>query len=70
LIYLARHVLEAAGHDPGRMRPITTAELEPTGSARRPPHSVLDNAALRLAGLPLLPPWQESFSALVADLRS
>jgi dTDP-4-dehydrorhamnose reductase len=64
----ARQVLAAASHDPDRVRPITTAELDPPRAAARPANSVLDNAALRMGGLALLPPWQESLPALVAAL--
>ena len=65
-----RSVLEAAGHDPGKVRPITTDELDPPRPAPRPANSVLDNAALRLAGLPLLPPYRESLDRLVARLTA
>jgi dTDP-4-dehydrorhamnose reductase len=65
---LARAVLAAAGLDPDRVRPITTAELVPPRPAPRPANSVLDNAALRLCGLPLLPAWQESVAELVREL--
>ncbi len=62
----ARDVLAAAGHDPGRVVPISTAELDPPRPARRPASSVLDNAALRLAGEPLLADHHE---ALERNLR-
>lgn len=65
---LAQAVMAAAGLDPDRIRPITTAELTPPRPAPRPANSVLDNAALRLSGLPLLPPWQESLDRLVRGL--
>jgi dTDP-4-dehydrorhamnose reductase len=65
-----RSVLEAAGHDPGKVRPITTDQLDPPRPAPRPANSVLDNAALRLAGLPLLPPYRESLDRLVARLTA
>ena len=51
----ARATLAAAGLDPDRVEPIATSELDPPRPAPRPANSRLDNAALRLAGLPLLP---------------
>ncbi|MHB8670203.1 MAG: dTDP-4-dehydrorhamnose reductase, partial [Acidimicrobiales bacterium] len=51
---LARDAYALAGLDPARLRPITTAELTPPRAAPRPRFSVLDNAALRLSGSPLL----------------
>lgn len=63
-------VLAAAGHDPGRVRPIATADLQPPRPAPRPANSVLDNAVLRLEGLPLLPPVEEALPRLVAELTA
>ena len=63
-----REILEAAGHDPGKVRPITTAELDPPRPAPRPANSVLDNAALRLGGLPLLPHYRVSLDRLLEEL--
>jgi dTDP-4-dehydrorhamnose reductase len=63
-----RAILSAAGHDPGKVRPIKTDELDPPRPAPRPANSVLDNAALRLAGMPLLPHYRDSLDALVAKL--
>jgi dTDP-4-dehydrorhamnose reductase len=65
----AGEVLRAAGLDANRVEPIATADLDPPRAALRPANSVLDNAALRLAGEELLPPWQESLERLVAELR-
>lgn len=64
----AREVLRLAGHDPGRVEPIATAELDPPRPAPRPANSVLDNAALRLAGEGLLPDWQDALQRLVKVL--
>src|SRR5437763_5487861 len=47
-------VLAAAGADPGRVQAIATADLWPARAAPRPANSVLDNAALRASGIPLL----------------
>ena len=65
---VAQATLEAAGLDPARVTPITTADY-PT-PAKRPAYSVLDNAALRLQDLPLLPDWRDSLSRLVKELTS
>ncbi len=62
----ARAVLEAAGDDPDRVRPISTSELRPARPAPRPANSVLDNTAWRALGRPPLPAWQESLGRLVA----
>lgn len=64
----ARATLEAAGLDPDRVLPITTAELDPPRPAPRPANSRLDNAALRLSGLPPLPHWQDALARLVTVL--
>lgn len=61
-------VLEAAGQDPARVHPIATAELQPPRPAPRPENSVLDNVALRVSGLPLLPHYRESLDRLVHTL--
>ncbi len=63
-----RVVLTAAGHDPGRVEPIKTAEMDPPRAATRPTNSELDNRALRLAGRPLLPHYRDSLDRLVKDL--
>jgi dTDP-4-dehydrorhamnose reductase len=65
----ARAVLEAAGQDPDRVKPIATADLDPPRPAPRPANSVLDNAALRLGGIPLLSDFREPLAVLVAALR-
>ncbi|HKH23909.1 MAG TPA: dTDP-4-dehydrorhamnose reductase [Acidimicrobiales bacterium] len=64
-----RDILAAAGHDPAKVRPIATADLDPPRPAPRPANSVLDNAALRLAGFPLLPHYRDGLAALVKRLQ-
>jgi dTDP-4-dehydrorhamnose reductase len=64
-----REILEAAGEDPGKVRPITTAELDPPRPAPRPANSVLENAALRMGGFPLLPHYRDSLARLVQELQ-
>ena len=61
-------IAAAVGEDPGRIRPIATAQLEPPRPAPRPANSVLDNAALRLSGLATLPDWRESLGRLLVEL--
>ena len=63
-----RDILAAAGHDPSRVEPIRTVDLDPPRPAPRPANSVLDNAALRLSGIDLLPHYQEPLTRLVARL--
>ena len=63
-------VVEAAGGDSSRVEPISTGDLVPPRAAPRPQNSVLDNAALRLSGMALLPDWRASVGALVAELTS
>ena len=65
---LARAVLESSGQDPDRVSPISTADLQPARPAPRPANSVLDNAVLRMSGIPLLPHYRESLDRLVAAL--
>ena len=66
----ARNVLDAAGLDPDRVEPIATADLDPPRPAPRPANSVLDDVALRLSGLPLLPHYRESLDRVVRALTT
>jgi dTDP-4-dehydrorhamnose reductase len=63
-----RDILIAAGRDPARVEPISSAELSPPRPAPRPANSVLDNAALRLSGVPLLADFHQPLRRLVARL--
>jgi dTDP-4-dehydrorhamnose reductase len=63
----AQAVMRVAGHDPKRVHPITTAELQPARPAPRPANSVLDSE--RLASDELLPDFRDSLPALIANLR-
>jgi dTDP-4-dehydrorhamnose reductase len=64
----AQEVLRAAGLDPARVEPISTDQLDPPRPARRPANSVLENAALRLSGIPLLPDYREPLERTVKTL--
>ncbi len=65
---LAREAVGAAGLDVDLVHPIRTSELHPPRPAARPPNAVLDNAALRLCGLPLLPEHHDALARLVLEL--
>jgi len=63
-----RDVFTAAGLDPDRVKPIRTQDLDPPRPAPRPANSVLDNMALRGAGIPLLPDHHEPLERAVKEL--
>jgi dTDP-4-dehydrorhamnose reductase len=63
----AQEVALAIGTDPERVYPISTDELDPPRPAPRPANSVLDNRALRFAGLPLLRDHREALDELVGS---
>ncbi|MBV8303404.1 MAG: dTDP-4-dehydrorhamnose reductase [Acidimicrobiia bacterium] len=65
---LARELVALAALDPEQVQPIATAELDPPRLAPRPANSVLDNAALRLGGVPLLADHHEPLERLVKEL--
>jgi dTDP-4-dehydrorhamnose reductase len=65
----AREVVAAMGKDPSMVRPIATSDLQPPRPARRPANSVLDNAVLRAAGIPLLRDFTEPLRETVAALQ-
>jgi dTDP-4-dehydrorhamnose reductase len=59
----------AAGLDAERVSPVGTADLQPPRPAKRPANSVLDNAALRAAGVPLLDDFRVPLTRLVTRLQ-
>ena len=56
----ARAVFAGAGHDPDRVRPITSAEYP--RPARRPRYSVLGHDRWKLAGVAPQPDWTDSLA--------
>lgn len=65
----ARDVFRIAGLDPRRVIPISTEALQPPRPAKRPSNSVLDNSAVRSAGIPLLDDFIKPLQRLVHRLR-
>jgi dTDP-4-dehydrorhamnose reductase len=66
----AQAVFSAAGHDPGRVQPIGTSDLDPPRPAPRPANSVLDNLAWRLSGFSPSRHFTEPLGELVATLTT
>jgi dTDP-4-dehydrorhamnose reductase len=64
----ATEILVAAGMDAARVRPITTADLDPPRPAPRPSYSVLENAALRGIGFEPLADFRDPLARLVKEL--
>ena len=65
---LATDIVAAAGLDTDLVRPIATGDMDPPRAAPRPPYGVLDNAALRLSGLPVLPHHHDALARLVPEV--
>ena len=65
---LVREILEAAGEDPAKVRPISTDELDPPRPAPRPANSVLAASAWEGSRLPEMPHYRDSLRAAVAAL--
>ncbi|MGH9025553.1 MAG: dTDP-4-dehydrorhamnose reductase [Acidimicrobiia bacterium] len=57
---LATAALSCRGLDPGSVKPVSFADLD--RPAARPTYSVLDNRALRIAGLPALRSWRDALA--------
>lgn len=66
----AREVFAAAGHDPDRVRPIRTDELDPPRPAPRPANSVLDDLAWRSHGFERARDFREPLAEVVARLAA
>ncbi|MDQ2724741.1 MAG: dTDP-4-dehydrorhamnose reductase [Actinomycetota bacterium] len=64
----ARDVIAVAGGDPAIVESIRTDELAPPRPAPRPANSVLDNAVLRLSGIPMLADHHEPLERTVEAL--
>lgn len=63
-------VLRLTGESPDRVKPITTADLAGKYPAPRPANSVLDNAALRLSGIPELRHYSEALAETIKAIKS
>ncbi len=63
-----REIVAETGRDPSMVRAISTGDLDPPRPAPRPANSVLDNAALRLGGVPPLRHHRDPLRELVAKL--
>jgi dTDP-4-dehydrorhamnose reductase len=71
---LARTVFEAAGHDPGRVRPITTEQFrdQARGAGRviaeRPAYSVLGHERWAAAGMKPMDDWRDMLRAAMPSM--
>ncbi|MGA9278735.1 sugar nucleotide-binding protein, partial [Ilumatobacter sp.] len=63
-----REILQACGHDPARVQPISSADLDPPRPAPRPANSVLDNVRWTSLGHRPLRDFREPLAELVARL--
>jgi len=50
-----------------RVVPVTSAEFP--RPAKRPANSVLENFLLRIQGLDLMPPWEESLASNILEIK-
>ena len=71
-----RAILEAAGENPERVRPISTEDFaasrphDAPPMAERPANSVLDNFALRVSGLGEMRDFHEPLAEVVDRLKA
>ncbi len=63
-----KEIIRVSKGDVFRVVPIKTEELDPPRPAPRPKYSVLDNCALRLMGIDLLPDWHETLEKVIKKL--
>ena len=64
-----QQILDTAGYPRDRVRPITTAQMDPPRPAPRPANSVLDHAALRICGMPAMRHFSEPLAEMIDELR-
>jgi dTDP-4-dehydrorhamnose reductase len=64
-----QEILRQTGDDPSRVQPISTADLDPPRPAPRPANSVLDNRALRAAGIRLLRNYETALADVLDQVR-
>lgn len=62
----AKEILRLAGISV-KVMPVTSAEYP--RPARRPANSVLDNLMLRVQGLDIMPPWQDSLTSHIGEIK-
>jgi dTDP-4-dehydrorhamnose reductase len=62
----AREIFRLLGI-PVRVVPVTSAEFP--RPAKRPANSVLDNLMLRVQGLDIMPPWEDSLAAHIEEIK-
>ena len=65
-----QEIVGAAGRDPGIVRPISTADLDPPRPARRPANGVLDNSSLLSVGITPMRDFADPLAELVTKLRN
>ncbi len=67
---LVREILELAGADPSKVRPVSTSELDPPRPAPRPANSVLADTAWRRSQLSEMPHYRDALRTTVDQLTA